>query len=161
MESIVGIYDTHESAVNALTALKENNFPMKQVSLMGKAEVIEDHVQIKSYNGIQNAPVLLGTGGGTIIGLLSGIGVFAIPGFGFLYGAGAIVGSIAGFDVGLITGGIGSLLTTLGLKDTHAKKIQEHLEKGKYTLVIHGSLEEIKKAEKLLLKEGSHHELIK
>ncbi len=161
MESIIGIYDTHEYALKALAALKENNFPMKQVSLIGKAEVIEDHVHIKSYNKAKNAPVLLGTGGGALIGLLTGIGVFAIPGFGFLYGAGAIIGTLAGFDVGLVAGGIGSLLTSLGLKEAHNTKIQEHLEKGKYALMIHGSEEEINKAEQILEEEGNHFELIR
>jgi len=161
MESLFAVYNTHEEALNALAMLKENDYPMKQVSLMGKAEVIDDHVHLNAYSKGTNAPVLLGTGAGILAGILTGVGVFAIPGFGFLYGAGAIVGSIAGFDMGLIAGGLGSLLTSLGIKEHHSKRVHEHLEKGKYTILVHGSPEEINKAEELLRNDGGFFELVK
>ncbi len=160
MKTLIAIYDTHADAVNALSALKENHFSMKDVSLLGKAEVIEDHLHIRSFDKAENTPVLLGTGGGVIAGLLTGIGVFAVPGFGFLYGAGAVIGAIAGFDIGLVAGGIGSLMTTLGLEEKHTKKVKEHLEKGKYSVLVKGSEDDILKAEKVLEEEGSHFEIL-
>src|SRR6187397_1275842 len=115
MESKIAVYDTHEKAVNAVKALNAHNFPMNEVSLLGKAEVIEDNIHIKSYETLEKAPAIVGMGAGALIGLLSGIGVIAIPGFGFLYGAGALVGIVAGFDIGIITGGLVSFFAYLGI----------------------------------------------
>ncbi len=161
MNSLIAVYDTHEAALQALAMLKENDFPMNQVSLLGKAEVIDDHLHLSSSEEGKSTPVLLGTGGGALIGLLTGIGVFAIPGFGFLYGAGAIVGTIAGFDLGLIAGGVASLLASAGFGEHHSKKVNEHLQKGKYTILVHGSAEEIDRAEELLKNEGGFFELVR
>jgi uncharacterized membrane protein len=161
MEALFAVYDTHQDALNALAELKENDFPMKQVSLLGKAEVIDDHLHLRSHDKASNAPVLLGTGGGILVGLLTGVGVFAIPGFGFLYGAGAVVGTLAGFDVGLIAGGVGSLLTSLGVKEIHHDKIHEHLVKGKYTILVHGDAGELEKAKEVLERAGGYHEIVK
>ena len=161
MESLIAIYNTHQEALNALAMLKENDFPMDHVSLMGKAEVIDDHLHLNAHDKETTAPVLLGTGGGVLVGALTGLGVFAIPGFGFLYGAGAIIGALAGFDMGLIAGGVGSLLTSLGLKEAHAGKVHEHLEKGKYTLLVQGSKEEVERAEELINNDGGYFELVK
>ncbi len=104
MKSQIAIYDAHEKAVNAIKVLSEHDCPMDNVSLLGKAEVIEDHIHIKSLDTIKEAPALVGMGAGTLIGLLSGIGIFTVPGFGFLYGAGALVGIIAGLDLGIVAG---------------------------------------------------------
>jgi hypothetical protein len=160
MESQIAIYDTHEKAINAIKILSHQDFPMSNVSLLGKAEVIEDHIQIKSLDTIKKTPAIIGMGAGTLIGLLSGIGVFAIPGFGFLYGAGALVGIIAGLDFGLITGGLVSLLAFTGIKDEEVVKCQEHLKEGKFMLIVKGAKEEIEKAKHILHSDGNHFEFV-
>jgi hypothetical protein len=160
MESQIAIYDTHEKAVNAIKELSQHDFSMDNVSLLGKAEVIEDHIHIKSLDTIKKTPALVGMGAGTLIGLLSGIGVFAIPGFGFLYGAGAFIGIIAGLDLGLVTGGFISLLAFTGIKEEEVVKCEEHLKEGKFMVIVKGSDEEIKRAKHILHTEGNHLELI-
>jgi len=160
MKSQVAVYDSHEKAINALKVLNDNNFPMNKVSMLGKAEVIDDHIHVKSLEGMKNAPALLGAGAGTILGLLTGVGAFAIPGFGFLYGAGAVLGALGGFDIGIITGGIGSLLATIGIKKDKVVKCNEHLKAGKYLIAVQGTPEEVKTAENILHSHGTHIEMV-
>ena len=160
MESQIAIYDTHEKAVDAIKHLSHQHFPMENVSLLGKAEVIEDHIHIKSLDTIKKAPAMMGMGAGTILGLLSGIGVFAIPGFGFIYGAGALVGIIAGLELGLIAGGAISLLSFTGLKQEEVVKYEEHLREGKFMVIVKGAEEEIEKAKRILHTEGNQLEFV-
>lgn len=160
MKSKIAIYDTHDKAVEAIKVLNSQNFPMSNVSLLGTAEIIEDHIHVKSMEGIKKAPAIIGMGAGTVIGLLSGIGVFTIPGFGFLYGAGALVGAFAGFDLGIVTGGLVSFFSFIGIKEDNVVKCEEHLKQGKFIVVVNGTLEEIEKAEHILHTEGTHLEFI-
>ena len=160
MESIIAVYDTHAKAVNAVKALNADHFPMKEVSLLGKAEIIEDNIHIKSYETIEKAPAIVGMGAGALLGLLSGIGVLAVPGFGFLYGAGAFAGIVAGFDFGIITGGLVSFFAYLGFKEDVVVKLDEHLKAGKFMLIVKGSLEEVLRAERILHTEGTHLEFV-
>ncbi|NOY37723.1 MAG: hypothetical protein GXO83_09115 [Chlorobi bacterium] len=150
MKSIVAVYDMHKEAVNAVRKLNDNNFPMNHVSLAGKAEVVGDHVHIKSLEPMKNAPAFIGAGAGTIIGLLTGIGAFAIPGFGFLYGAGALVGIVGGFDLGIVSGGLITILASLGIDRDEVVEYQKHLEKGKFLVIVNGSEKEIGDAKKIL-----------
>ena len=159
MKIQIAIYDTHEKAINAIKLLADHNFPMSHVSLLGKAEVIDENIHIQTLEPIKNAPVFLGVGAGAIIGLLSGIGVFAIPGFGFLYGAGALVGAIGGFDIGIITGGISTLLLTIGINKDDTVKYHEHLNQGKFLVFVNGPLEEVEKAKDILQADGTHLEI--
>lgn len=156
MKAKIAVYDSHEKAVSALKNLANQNFPMKSVSLIGKSEMIDDHIHLKSLTSAKNAPALIGMSAGTLIGLLSGIGVFTIPGFGFLYGAGALVGAIGGFDLGLITGGLSTIFIHLGIKKDHVVKYEEHLNQGKFIIIINGEVEDVLKAEKILHTEGQH-----
>lgn len=158
MNSQVAIYDSQKKAFNAIKVLNKYRFPLNRVSLIGKAEIIDDNLHITNYDNLVTAPVLLGSGAGIVAGLLSGIGVFAVPGFGFLFGAGALIGTIAGFDLGLIGGGVMSLLMRIGISEESAVKYEEHLKKGMFMLVVHGTLEEIEKAEKILHTVGTHLE---
>lgn len=160
MKSKIAIYNTHDEAVEAVKVLNGQDFPMDNVSLLGTAEVIEDHIHVRSMDTIKKAPAVIGMGAGTVIGLLSGIGIFTIPGFGFLYGAGALVGAIAGFDLGIVTGGLISFLSYIGIKEDSVVKCEEHLKEGKFMVIVKGSLEEIEKAEHILHTEGTHLEFV-
>lgn len=156
MKAKIAIYDTHNKAVNALKVLAENNFPMNKVSLLGKSDVVGDHIHLKSLNPIKNTPAFIGMGAGSIVGLLTGIGVFTVPGFGFLYGAGALMGVIGGFDLGLVAGGIGTILLKAGIKKENVVEFEEHLNTGKFMVVINGDEKAVLEAEKILHTEGTH-----
>lgn len=159
MNSTVAIYNSNEEALNATKSLKEANFNMRLVSILGKADLIEDHLHINHYKEVESTTALVGVGAGITAGILAGLGIFAIPGFGFLYGAGIIVGAIGGFDLGLIAGGIGAVLASLGLDKDKVMKYEEHLKGGKFMLLINGTDAEVEKAKSILHTEGTHVEL--
>jgi uncharacterized membrane protein len=161
MKTSIAIFDSHQHAVESLIKLKEHQFPMKHVSLVGKAEITEDKIHVRSNNALMAAPVVGGTVVGTTLGLLSGISLFAVPGFGFLLGAGAIVGALAGFNIGLVTGGIGSLMMQMGIDKDYAVKYHEMIEDGKFLLFIDGTQEQVEQARKIIGEQHSGYAIHK
>lgn len=156
MKAKVGIYDSHEKAVDAVKELDRAHFPIKQVSIVGKAEIIDDHMSVTSMNKVENAPLAIGAVAGPVLGILTGLGIFAIPGFGFLYGAGAIVGAMVGLELGALGGGLISLLVVLGVDEQSVLKYKEEIVKGNFLVVVQGSIHEIQQAEHILHTENTH-----
>jgi len=163
MNATIGIYDNHDLAVEAVLKLKHQGFPVNELSIMGLAEteVIDDKEHIVPKSPVKAIGVGAGTALGATLGILTGVGVFAIPGLGFLYGAGALVGAIAGFDFGLIGGGIASALATVGVKDDNAKKYHDALAAGKFLVIVHGKEDDVHRAKDMLDEHGTHDELEK
>ena len=163
MNATIGTYDNHDLAVEAVIKLKDSGFPVSELSIMGLAEteVIDDKLHIIPKNPIKTAGVGAGTALGVTLGILTGIGVFAIPGVCFLYGAGALVGALAGFDFGLIGGGIASVLATVGVKDETTKKYHDALVAGKFLVIVHGKDADVSRAKDILHEHGTHDELEK
>ncbi len=161
MNATIGIYDNHDLAVDAVEQLKNNGYHVSHLSIMGLAEteVIDDKMHIMPKSPIKAAGLGAGTVIGTTLGILTGVGMFAIPGVGVLYGAGALVGAIAGFDFGLIGGGIASALATIGVKDGNEKKYHDALVAGKYLVIAHGNKEDVDRAKDLLHEHGTHEEI--
>jgi len=161
MNATIGIYDNHDLAVEAVQKLKDSNYPVSQLSIMGltETEVVDNKMHITSKNPLKVVGLGAGTAIGTTLGILTGVGIFAIPGVGFLYGAGALVGAIAGFDFGLIGGGIASALSTVGVKDEFAKKYHDALVDGKFLVIAHGTPEHVEQAKILLDEHGTHEEI--
>jgi len=156
MEQQVAIFDSHAKAVDALKKLKASGFSLDDVSIIGKAGVDEENLHLDETDKATNVPAYVGIGAGTVIGLLTGIGLFAIPGVGILYGAGALAGAFAGAETGLIGGGFVSLLAKYFTKDDHIENIKDHIESGKFVLVVGGSEEEIAKAKEVLHTDTVH-----
>ena len=143
LNTIVGVYDTHKSAVVALEALKAAGLPVKNMSFISKADIIERKLFSLSSDSIANAPLEIG----------------AIPGLGFIFGAGAIVGALAGFDFGLVGGGITTLLLTLGIRKSKISAYHKHLESGKFIVTISGDKAMAIKAKNILHTVGLHADL--
>lgn len=156
MKSKIAVYDTHEKAVKAIETLIENGISSKHISLIGKAEINNNHLEHVNKNEIEMKSAIIGVGAGTITGLLSGLGVFMIPGFGFLYGAGAVIGAIGGFDLGMISGGIITLLEEIGIHKDNLKSYEERINRGEFIVILKGSEDETEKAEKILHTQGAH-----
>ena len=161
MNKTIGIYDNHDLALTALKSLLDSGFPVSQLSIMGIAET-EDFDN--KMNSTPKSPLkVAGLGAGVLIGatigLLTGIGFLAIPGLGLVYGAGALAGTVAGLDFGIIGGGIASVIATLGIKDENAVKYHTALEDGKFLVIVHGNETEINKAKEMLLLHGTHNHI--
>lgn len=153
MKKSIAIFSSHDEAHQGLEALMNAGVDMKNVSIIGKADIVDDQVKVKSNKAIIAAPTIAGTVIGTTIGLLTGIGLFAIPGLGVLFGAGAIIGAFAGLDAGVIAGGISSILVELGVKENRIQ-YEEHIHQGGFLMIIEGSEQEIEMAQSKL--EGLH-----
>lgn len=153
MKKSISVFDSHDQAVRALEELRESGIDMSKVSLVGHAEVVDDHVHVKSNKALVAAPVAVGSVLGTTLGVLTGVGLFAIPGLGILFGAGAIVGALAGFQVGVVTGGLTTILVDLGVKEDHIE-YEQHLKQGRFLLFYDGSDDELDHLERII--EGKH-----
>jgi hypothetical protein len=159
MKTTIGIYDSHKKAIDAIEVLQKSGYPVSQLSLIGKADLIDDHMHLTSNELLKDVPVSIGAVAGPVLGILTGIGIFAIPGLGFLFGAGALVGAIAGFDFGLVGGGIVTLIATLGIHKDYAIKYDEHLKANKFLVIAQGNETEVDKAKDILSSHGQQIEI--
>ena len=73
MNAAIGVYDSHDMALEAVKRLKESGYPVKQLSIIGKAnvEVVDKELHVQSKNPINLAGVGLGTTLGAILGILT------------------------------------------------------------------------------------------
>ncbi|MEZ5015032.1 MAG: hypothetical protein R2794_12140 [Chitinophagales bacterium] len=154
----IGVYTTHDKAVEAAKILKTHGFSDKQVSILWhKKEIDEEyHQQEKKITTTEAAEIGTTISIGGVLGVLTGIGVFAIPGLGFLYGAGALIGAVAGADFGIVAGGIIGALSISGVKRHHEEKYDADLRAGKYLVLVQGGKEEVQQAKSLLDAHGEH-----
>jgi len=159
MRSAVGIYDTHEKAVAAIKQLQAAGYPVNQLTIMGQGQIVEGEARIKSVSTIAVKEISIGATIGSILGVLVGVGVIAIPGLGFIVGAGALFGGFAGFEAGMLGGGIAAILTSIGIDLSGAARYQQHLKEGKFMVIIQGSQPEIDFAKQILHTTGEHLEL--
>jgi hypothetical protein len=159
MEAKIGIYDSHRLALEAIEVLTNKGFPEKRLKLIGQTDMVDDQIKIKSNEPIKNVSMIVGIVIGLVLGLLSGMGIFAIPGLGFIYNTGALIGAFIGFDLGLVAGGIVSLLITILVKKDKIVKYRQHLKEGKFLVFADGTAEEIKNAKIVLCGCGTHLEL--
>jgi hypothetical protein len=159
MKSTIGVYNSHKEAIEAINELVDDGYPAAQLSLIGKADLIDDHLHVRSHELLKEAPVSIGIVAGTVLGVLAGAGIVAIPGLGFILGAGAVIGGFAGFDLGLVGGGIVSILASVGIKKEHAVKYHEHLKVNRFLVIAQGSETEVSEAKSILEAHGKHVEL--
>ena len=156
MRSLAGVYDTYELAEVAVKRLKEEGFTPNHISLVGLAEMKDDKLHLKQQDNLLKVGVGATVAIESVIGILAGVSIIAIPGLGFLYGAGAIVGAFAGLDFGIITGGIIAILAKTGIKEDIGHVYGKLIQEGKYLVLVNGDEAEVKKAYDILHKEGTH-----
>ena len=157
MKSVIGIYDTHEIAVGAIKELQKADFPFDQLTIMGQSELVDSRAQLKS--SLVEKEITIGGVVGSILGALNGVGIFLVPGLGFLVGWGVLIGGFVGFEAGILGGGIVAVLTSIGIEITGATKYEEHLKAGKFMIIIQGSQREVDFAKSILEAYEGHIEL--
>lgn len=156
MKSHVAIYKTHDQALKAVRALNASGFPIDNVSLVGKADYMDDNIKVRSIELYKLSPVFIFIGAGIITALLAGAGVVHIPGFEYMEGTSQLINGILGFNFGLLIGGMLTITLAIFFKDDKIVSYKEHLLEQRFLVIVNGTIEEIQSAEHILHTEGTH-----
>ncbi|WP_027183930.1 general stress protein [Desulfovibrio inopinatus] len=151
----VGVYGSHDLAAEAVRSLASQGFSMNKVSIVGRE--LEDVEDIKGYYTWKDpAKSGAGIGGfwGSLFGILVGVGFLVVPGVGGVFVAGSLaavlLGGVEGAVLGAAGGGLFGALMGLGIGKNKVLKYQESIKAGKYIVVAHGNVDEVKKAREIL-----------
>ena len=143
----VYIFPTHAEAEDAIRALGESGFDVKNLSLVGKGYHTEEHPmgfytagdRIKAWGGV-------GAFWGGLWGMLFAPAIFFLPGLGLVGMAGPLVSILVGaLEGAVVVGGVsalGAALSQIGASKVQVIKYETALKADKFVLVVHGNVEE-------------------
>src|ERR1019366_5385412 len=121
-KTVSALYDTYDAARSAVSALEAAGIPHSDISIVANNSE-SWHRDDRESNAADGAAV------GGVGGLLTGLGMMAIPGVGPVVAAGWLiataVGAASGAAVGAATGGIIGSLTEAGIPENDANLYAE------------------------------------
>jgi hypothetical protein len=137
MRTVTGLFDNHRDATDAVARLESLGVPHADISLVANNSEnwYSDSPGERSDAGQDAAG---GAGLGAVVGgtggLLTGLGLIAIPGLGPVVAAGWLVatavGAVAGAAVGGAAGGMIGALTEAGVSEADANVYAEGVRRG-------------------------------
>jgi hypothetical protein len=134
-QTVSALYDTYDAARSAVNALEAAGVPHSDISIVANNSE-SWHRDDRPSNAAGGAGTGAGVGAavGGVGGLLTGLGMMAIPGVGPVVAAGWLVatavGAVAGAAVGGATGGLVGSLTKEGVPEHDANLYAEGVRRG-------------------------------
>ena len=158
--AVFGIYNTADQAERGVDDLLSAGFSNDDISVLlpDDKRSHRDFAHEKATKAPEGAAAGVTAGGaiGGTLGLLAGIGMLAIPGFGPFIAAGPIMGALAGLGAGGALGGVVGALVGMGMPEYEAKRYEGRIKAGGVLLSVHcDTAEEIKRAKEVLKQTGA------
>ncbi|MFD1983862.1 general stress protein [Mesorhizobium newzealandense] len=134
MKTVTGLFDNYDDASNAVGELDATGIPHSDISIVANnADNWHDNDESRASDDAAD-----GAGLGAVVGgaggLLTGLGLMAIPGVGPVVAAGWLaataVGAVGGAVVGGAAGGIVGALTDSGVPENDAHVYAEGVRRG-------------------------------
>jgi hypothetical protein len=120
MVTIVRLYDDHTRAADAVVQLKQAGVPEHDIGIITR----DDRA------GAAATGAEIGAAVGGLAGLLTGLGLIAIPGIGPVVATGWLAATAAGAVAGGMAGGALGVLSQAGVSGEEAHEIAECLRRG-------------------------------
>jgi len=138
-KTVVGLFDDFTQAQRAVHELESSGIPHSDISLVasntggqhdhhGTGTTTDDAVDGAASGAGTGATTGAVVGGG--IGLLAGLGLLAIPGFGPIVAAGWLVATLTGAGIGAAAGGLLGALVGAGVPHEEAHLYNEGVRRG-------------------------------
>ncbi|KPF45128.1 general stress protein [Rhizobium sp. G187] len=136
MKTVTGLFDTYTDASSAVSALEARGIPSDDIS------IVSNNADNRHKHGDNDSAAAEGAGTGAGIGavvggaggLLTGLGIMAIPGVGPVVAAGWLAataaGALAGAVAGGAAGGLIGALTDSGVSEEDAHVYAEGVRRG-------------------------------
>ena len=156
--AVIGVFDFHAQAEQAVKALEAGGFPMRRLSIIGKGYHTEEKPtgfyttgdRVKTWGGA-------GLFWGSLWGLLFGAAFFWLPGIGPIAAAGPFVHLlVSAVEGAVVVGGVsalGAALVSLGLPKKEVVKYEKYIKADRFLVIAHGTPEEVSKAGYLMEQE--------
>src|SRR6218665_2879445 len=133
MRTVTGLFDDYDDASAAVSALEDAGVPSRDISIVANNA---DKRHGADTNAAEGAGA--GAGIGAVVGgaggLLTGLGLMAIPGFGPVFAAGWLAATAAGAAGGAVAGGaaggIIGAMTRSGVSEDDAHVYAEGVRRG-------------------------------
>lgn len=157
----IGLFHSHQKAINAFDELKNTGFPMKKISVITQYPAQDQPRDSASRSGLSlstgegaAAGAVVGATIGGSLALVAGLGALLVPGFGqalavetlLITLVGGAASAAAGSFVGAIRGWFLPQEVTLFYND--------HISQGVYLVTVKGTENEIRRAEPILTRWG-------
>jgi uncharacterized protein DUF2382 len=154
-KTVVGVYGDSRTAEQVVQDLVYAGFNRDDISLVARGEGEAGEVrETRHEESRAGTGAATGAGIGAAIGgtggLLAGLGLLAIPGFGPIIAAGPIVAALTGAGVGAAAGGLAGALIGLGIPKQEAETYAEAVRRGGYLVIVNASDEDASKAANIL-----------
>lgn len=125
MQTITKVYDRYERARQVVRELERAGIPSSSISLLANKIISEQHVDVAEASEAGTGAGIGAVVGGTA-GLLTGLGLLAIPGLGPVVAA----GWLATTALGAVAGGIVGALIDAGVPEDQAHIYSEAVRRG-------------------------------
>ena len=156
--AVIGVFETHIQAEQAIRSLETSGFPMRRLSIIGKGYHTEERPtgfyslgdRVKTWGSV-------GLFWGSLWGLLFGAAFFWIPGIGPIAAAGPFVHLlVSAVEGAVVVGGmsaLGAALVSLGLPKKDVIKYERQIKADRYLIIAHGTSDEVARARDLMERE--------
>lgn len=139
-QTAVGVFESHELAVQAVNELRREGFRGDQISIFapdpGEEPEYAEELGVSVVQGSAAGAVAGGLIGG-ISGWLVGLSTLLIPGVGAIVAAGPLAVAAVGVIGGASVGGFIGMLVGLGLPKHAAEEFNRELLAGRTVVIVH------------------------
>lgn len=145
MKTVVGLFDDYSQASNAVSALEGMGLTSNDISLVANNSTGQYDQYARTApaaddtTGAVAADATTGAAIGGAVGLLMGLGLFVIPGFGPIAAAGWLTSTLTGAGIGAVTGGLVGLLANAGVPHEEAAYYNEGVRRGGTIVAVRAS----------------------
>ena len=159
--AVFGIYHTGKQAERSGDDLKAAGFSIDDVSVLRQDTLgSKSFAHEKNTKAPEGATTGVTAGGaiGAVLGLLTGMGILALPGAGPFVAAGPVMCALAGLGAGGALGGLIGALVGMGIPEYEARRFKGQIKEGGILLSVHcDTSDEIVLAKDLLKQTGARH----
>ncbi|HEX3604833.1 MAG TPA: general stress protein [Candidatus Dormibacteraeota bacterium] len=153
--SAAGVYASMKQVEEAIRRLTDAGIPPESISIIGKD--LQSETEIHGFvtaKDLAKEGATFGAWVGGLFGLLTGAAMFFLPG-GPLFVLGPLAYTAIGAAEGAVwTGAVGALLGHF-LAKQHIPKLTAQLKAGKYLVVVHGTEDQVRRAQAILESTGA------
>jgi stress response protein YsnF len=161
MPNVIGIFDNHSQAQEAIEQMINDGIDRDRISLVSRGtdeEKGRDASEERGSGAGKGAGIGAAVGG--VGGLIAGIAGLAIPGLGPILAAGpiaaAIGGALGGAGLGAAAGGIIGALTDMGVPEEEARHYENQIREGNVLVAVRAENdEEAERAANIMEIEGA------